>query len=295
MRKTITRRGFLAGTAASTALLACRAAQKAPIVQTRVPLVTHGVQVGDVGGGSAIVWARCNEPARMIVEVSASAAYRDPRAFAAPVVGPDTDHAGAVTIEGLEPGQTMSYRVKFEREADRGASAWTTGTFATPRADKVRFVWTGDTCGQGFGRNPEFGGLRGYQTMREAQPAFFLHSGDLFYADNPILAVWLTADVHYAAHHAFDPARATSADFTPFHEFVAGPIHAGTFGPNALDPTFGPELKFQWAPPTGTGNLAPWDGIQSFGAVDVTDKALRIAIIGIDGRERYAVDLPSFN
>jgi alkaline phosphatase D len=497
---TITRRGFLAGTAAQAALLACR---RTPIVKTSVPAITHGVQVGDVGAGNAIVWARSSEPARMIVEVSASASYRNPRTFTGPVVGPDTDHAGAVAIAGLEPGQTIAYRVKFEREAARGASAWTTGTFATPNADKVRFVWTGDTCGQGYGRNPDWGGLRGYAAMRAVQPAFFLHSGDLFYADNPILSehetlggriwknitnervarvaqelddfrarlaynleddhvralaaevpiiaqwddhetrnnwwhgqtltderytrerdatklaamalravrewmpingpsvhrvihygplldvivvdlrtwrtpndanlgdgamlgatqadwlvdklatskarwkivacdqpialvigdgpsdqmhegyangapgaplgrekelarvlaavkargvlnvVWLTADVHYAAHHAFDPTRATGADFTPFHEFVAGPIHAGTFGPNALDPTFGPALEFQWAPPMGTGNLAPWDGLQSFGVVDVTDAAMRVALVGIDGRERYSVEIPA--
>jgi alkaline phosphatase D len=80
--------------------------------------------------------------------------------------------------------------------------------------------------------------------------------------------------------------------FDPFWEFVAGPIHAGTFGPNALDPTFGPEVKFQWAPPPGQINLAPWDGIQSFGTIDVTSDALAVAIVGIDGRERYRVELP---
>ena len=104
--------------------------------------------------------------------------------------------------------------------------------------------------------------------------------------------VWLTADVHYAAAHYFDPARAIGTKLAPFWEFVAGPIHAGTFGPNALDPTFGPELKFQWAPPPGTGNLAPWDGLQSFGTVDVTTDALHVALVGIDGKPRFAVDLP---
>ncbi|MGH2899240.1 MAG: alkaline phosphatase D family protein, partial [Solirubrobacteraceae bacterium] len=104
--------------------------------------------------------------------------------------------------------------------------------------------------------------------------------------------VWLTADVHYAAAHHYDPARATGAEFDPFWEFVAGPIHAGTFGPNALDPTFGPEVKFQWAPEHGKINLAPWDGIQSFGTIDVATDALTVAIRGIDGRERYRVELP---
>jgi alkaline phosphatase D len=103
--------------------------------------------------------------------------------------------------------------------------------------------------------------------------------------------VWITADVHYAAAHRFNPQRANSM-FEPFWEFVAGPIHAGTFGPNALDPTLGPELVFQWAPSPGTGNLAPWDGLQSFGSIDVTREALSVALCGIDGRERYRVELP---
>src|SRR5262245_60239603 len=38
--------------------------------------------------------------------------------------------------------------------------------------------------------------------------------------------VWMTADVHDAAAHSFDPARARFADFQPFWEFVTGPLHA---------------------------------------------------------------------
>ena len=40
-------------------------------------------------------------------------------------------------------------------------------------------------------------------------------------------------------------------------------------------------------------NLAPWDGLQSFGAIDVTRDALTVAILGIDGQTRYRVELPS--
>ena len=68
--------------------------------------------------------------------------------------------------------------------------------------------------------------------------------------------VWLTADVHYTAAHHYDPSRARFQDFDPFWEFVAGPLHAGSFGPNALDPTFGPEVRFVKAPPPGQGNRA---------------------------------------
>lgn len=56
--------------------------------------------------------------------------------------------------------------------------------------------------------------------------------------------VWLTADVHYCAAHHYSPDRAAFTDFDPFWEFVAGPIAAGSFGPNAMDGTFGPEVVF---------------------------------------------------
>ena len=54
--------------------------------------------------------------------------------------------------------------------------------------------------------------------------------------------VWLTADVHYTAAHRYDPNRAQFQEFAPFWEFVSGPLNAGTFGPNELDATFGPEV-----------------------------------------------------
>jgi alkaline phosphatase D len=100
--------------------------------------------------------------------------------------------------------------------------------------------------------------------------------------------VWLTADVHYAAAHYYDPKRAAIPDsFLPFWEFVAGPLHSGSFGPNALDGTFGPEVKFQFAPPTGSKlPLAPSDGKQSFGTVRVSarSKQLTVDLRGLDGR-----------
>jgi alkaline phosphatase D len=80
--------------------------------------------------------------------------------------------------------------------------------------------------------------------------------------------VWITADVHYTAAHYYDPNAAQFQDFEPFWEFVSGPLHAGTFGPNKLDKTFGPQLKFIKAPPAdGPQNLPPSAGYQFFGHV----------------------------
>ena len=47
-------------------------------------------------------------------------------------------------------------------------------------------------------------------------------------------------------------------------------MHAGTFGPNDLDNTFGPELKFVKAPTVEQGvNLPPSMGLQFFGIVEI--------------------------
>jgi alkaline phosphatase D len=490
----LTRRGFLAGGGAAVA-----AACTHRLVPTSRPAITHGLQVGDVATGRALVWARCDEPARLVIEWDTTERFANPRRVRGPVVTPDGDRAATVAIDGLPGGQTIAVRARFEREAERGTSAWAAARFRTPRTERVRIAWTGDTCGQGYGRNPEWGGLRGYAALRRAEPDVFVHSGDLIYADNPILAsktiggrvwknvtnervarvaqtlddfrarfeynleddhvralaaevpiiaqwddhethnnwwpgqrldddrytierdasklaafarramiewtpvpvgpvqrvihhgplvdiivvdcrsfrspnpvgggaaamfgveqarwlaaalidsrarwkvvacdqplglvipdgphderregfadgdreahgreqelagvlaaiqargvknvVWVTADVHYTAAHHYDPARAAITAFDPFWEFVAGPIHAGTFGPNPLDPTFGPEARFVWAPPS-PGELAPWDELQSFGTLEVTADAIAVSLVGIDGTVRHRVEIP---
>ena len=106
--------------------------------------------------------------------------------------------------------------------------------------------------------------------------------------------VWLTADVHYVAAHYYDPSRAAFQDFNPFWEFVSGPLHAGTFGPNQLDMTFGPELKFVKAPTAEQGaNLPPSMGLQFFGVVDIDGdtEQMTVRLIDRDDNELYAVTL----
>jgi len=483
-------------------MLGCRLG---PALRSKQPQITHGVQSGDpqaaTGTAAALVWARCDEPARMLVEWDTTDRFDRPHRVTGSVVTPERDGCGVVELAGLPVGQTIAYRVRFEREAARGRSGWAAGRLRTPRSDRVRIAWTGDTCGQGFGRNAEWGGLRGFDAIRRVDADVFVNSGDLIYADNPIEAelklpdgrtwrnvtdervarvaqelddfrarfaynlgddhlralaaelpviaqwddhethnnwfpgqqldddrytqlrdasklaamarramfewvpvpagpvhrvihygplidvfvldcrsfrsanspnlgddvmlgapqvdwllaelarstarwkiiacdqpigvviddgdnqegfanadagpprgrerelarllmrmmdtpaashnaIWITADVHYTAAHHFDPARARAAAFDPFWEFVVGPIHAGNFGPNPIDLTLGPEVRFQWAPPPGEENLSPWEGMQSFGTIDATPDALAIALRDIDGGVRYRVEIP---
>jgi alkaline phosphatase D len=106
--------------------------------------------------------------------------------------------------------------------------------------------------------------------------------------------VWITTDVHYCAAHYYDPAKAQFTDFTPFWEFIAGPLNAGTFGPGEMDNTFGPQVKFVGIPKDMKQNRSPKDGFQFFGAVRVEGKTgvMTVALRDINGKTLFSVDLP---
>ncbi|GAA2728648.1 alkaline phosphatase D family protein [Actinocorallia aurantiaca] len=103
--------------------------------------------------------------------------------------------------------------------------------------------------------------------------------------------VFLTADVHYTAAHYYDPAKAAFKDFAPFWEFVAGPFHAGTFGPNTLDGTFGPTLEFIKTGPRA--NASPAEGAQFFGEVEIDGrtKAFTVRLRDLNNKVVYAKTL----
>jgi alkaline phosphatase D len=107
--------------------------------------------------------------------------------------------------------------------------------------------------------------------------------------------VWITGDVHYCAAHHYHPTRAKFTEFNPFWEFVAGPLHAGTFGPNVLDPTFGPEAKFNGVPQGFKGNRPPSDGFQFFGTlkIDARTRAMTARLHNLAGEILYSVELPA--
>jgi alkaline phosphatase D len=106
--------------------------------------------------------------------------------------------------------------------------------------------------------------------------------------------LFLTADVHYCAALHYDPSRARFAGFDPFWEFVAGPLHAGTFGPNALDATFGPAARFVGIPSGLKPNRPPSEGFQFFGTVRVSarDRVATVTLRDIAGRTLHTVELP---
>jgi alkaline phosphatase D len=463
------------------------------------PLVTHGVQSGDVGVDGGVVWSRADRPSQMMVEVATTESFANARALPPIAALPESDFTAKMLLENLPGGQDIFYRVRFRDLSHPDvASEPVVGRFRTAPADRrdVSFVWGGDVAGQGWGINPDDGGMVTYAAMHKHRPDFLIHSGDTIYADGiikeevklpdgktwknitipekakvaetldeyraahkynfldnnvrafnadvPIFVqwddhevtnnwsiskqlpdtykvrdisllaarasrafhemypmresivepgrvyrtlnygphldvfmldersyrggngpnqqttygpdayfigpdqlawlkrallnsratwkviasdmplslivwddatnkkgseafaqgdgpprgreleiadilrfiktsgvtntVWLTADVHYTAAHYYSPEKAQFQEFDPFWEFVSGPFHAGTFGPNELDNTFGPEVKFVKAPPPGKENLAPSEGYQFFGHVQIEGKTGRMTV-----------------
>ncbi len=466
----------------------------------------------------SIVWARSDKPARMVVEWDTTDRFSNPRKITGPYALDSTDYTARVDLTGLPLGQQIFTRVAMEDlSTGRARGEWLTAQFRTPALDArrgPRFVWGGDTAGQNFGINLEFGGMRIYEQMRLRDPDFFVHCGDTIYADGPMTptvnveggrvwnnliaegvqkvaetqdefrgryrynlrdanirkfalqvpqlwqwddhevtnnwsdskdltgdtryteksvplltaratkafleyaplrpntadeservyrklsygpllevfmidmrsyrgpnttndqptespetaflgqeqidwlvqnlkasrstwkvisadmplglaigdgkdasgrdrfegpanvngpargreleiarlltaikrerirnVVWITADVHYCAAHYYDPAKAQYGDFNPFWEFVAGPLNAGSFGPNVLDNTFGPQLVFQKAPPAA--NTSPLSGFQFFGEmrVDPRGRELMVSFVDINGATVFSRSL----
>ena len=504
----LTRRRFLTTAASSAAITAVGGIAKPYLSRAADrPLITHGIQSGDVSVDSGVVWARADRPARMLVEVATTDSFKNVRSSMFVDALPETDFTAKALVEGLPGGQDMFYRVRFQDHSFPGAlSEPQVGRFRTAPTERrsISFVWSGDTGAWGI--DEARGGMRTYSTMLQCRPDFFIHSGDHIYADCPFPAerklpngeiwknfvseekskvaqtladfrgnykynltdrnlrafnaevpmfaqwddhevtndwcpnvalgwdgyadksvlklsargcrafhefmpmretlaeagriyrkvpygplldvfmldmrtykdpngtdvyadqtigmlgsaqrawlkrelaasratwkviandlplglvvpdapgtfegvsqgdngkplgrelefaeilrfahhraiggiVFLTADVHYTSAHHYDPARAAIGDFTPFWEFVSGPLNAGAFGPNALDTTFGPQTVFAAAPPAA--NTSPADGFQFFGhvAIDGHSEVMTVTLYDLDGKSLFSTQL----
>ena len=492
MRSAINRRHFIAEFSALTASAYAATSKILPgcgsLVSSDIelPNITHGIASGDVSFNRATVWSRADRPSRMLVEVATDEQFKNARRITGAEVLAHHDFAGKVQLSNLPKADLLFYRVQFQDlDNPKRKGAPLVGTFkpANRKPTDIRFAWSGDTAGQGFGIDESRGGMQTYAAIQKLQPDFFVHSGDVCYADNPfssevklddgsvwrnvvtegtskvaetldefranfrynlldknlrslnaavpVFAQWddhetvnnwypgeqladddrysvksaallaarakqaffeylpirtssvgqiyrkiargpmldlffldlrsfrgknsdndqtkrspataylgngqlqwlkhqlrtskakwkficsdmpiglivgdgdkfencsngdgsaagreleiaellrfikakgiknvvfITADVHYAASHYYDPEKAVFQDFNPFWEFVSGPLHAGTFGPNQLDNTFGPQVKFNSVDQTVKPNRPPSEGLQFFGMVDI--------------------------
>jgi alkaline phosphatase D len=192
------RRGFVTGGLVIGATLArprlSRAQGAAPAIVTSDatrPQVPHGAMSGDVVADRAIVWSRTDRPARMQVEWSTTDSFANAAQIRGPHALETSDFTARLDLHGLPPGQEIFYRVTFLDLADlRTASVPVVGRFRTAPASRrdLTVLWSGDTAGQGYGINREWGGMKIYETMRRSNADLFIHSGDTIYADGPIQA-----------------------------------------------------------------------------------------------------------
>ena len=103
------------------------------------PLITHGVQSGDVGADGGVVWARADRPSQMMVEVATTESFADARALPPIAALPESDFTAKMLLENLPGGQDIFYRVKFRDLSHTDIeSEPVVGRFRTAPAEQAR-------------------------------------------------------------------------------------------------------------------------------------------------------------
>jgi len=161
------------------------------------------------------------------------------------------------------------------------AVAASRATWKVIASDMSTCLVVGDKVGDDFDQEA-FGRTNGPPAGRELELARIFSTWKARAVKN---VIFLTADVHYAAAHRLTPERAVFKDMIPYWEFVAGPLHAGQFGLNPFDDTFGPELG--WANVVRGQTGQPSDlATQSFGTVHVDGSTGVLTVTLVDGAGR---------
>src|SRR4029079_13383458 len=92
----LSRRGFLAGAGAIGALAMpylSRAADR--------PVVTSGVQSGDIGADGGVVWPRSAAPSQLLVDVATTESFANARTLPPIAALPESDFTAKMLLENL--------------------------------------------------------------------------------------------------------------------------------------------------------------------------------------------------
>src|SRR5262245_60492837 len=180
----LSRRNFVASASAAGLVAASGLALPYYSRANQRPAFTHGVQSGDVDTASGMVWARADRPASVTFEVATTESFANATTLPPLAALPESDFAVKRLLTDLAADQDVFYRMTLADLSDVNAvSEPIVGRFRTAPAGKrnIRFTWSGDTAGQGWGIDDK--GMVTYATMAKHTPDFFLHSGDTIYAD----------------------------------------------------------------------------------------------------------------
>ncbi len=232
------RREFLKVAAAAACLPPVRSFQQAPAIVAAPnarPTASFGVSAGDVGAGRAVIWTRADRAARMFVEFATTESFANPRRVRGPALIETSDFTGRTVLTDLPAGQKIFYRVLLQDLGD--LKTWSEpvgGSFGTPSSTPrdLTIAWSADTVGQGWGIDPEWGGLRVYETMRRTAPDVFINVGDTIYADQPLQAE-VTLDDGKVWKNVVTPAKSKVAqtvdDFRGCYQYNLGDTNMRRF------------------------------------------------------------------
>jgi alkaline phosphatase D len=244
-----------------------------------VPMVTHGVIVGDVTASSALLWARADREATLNVVLSGGRHGRIARAQARA----DDDFTARIPLERLAPGTRYRYRAWFSLGSP-GSSHGTPveGSFRTApgrhAAAPLRLAFGGDLNGQNVCRD-SVEGMPIMETVRARRPDIFVGLGDIIYADNACAATGLYGNAQVPGD--FGPAadlaayrahwRYSRAD-GGFQRLLEGTDYVGVWDDHEVVNDFGPLTDTRATPPYTPGvHLMPI-GLQAF--LDFTPVAI---------------------
>jgi len=156
----------------------------------RIVAPTHGVITGEVTDKSAIVWTRCEPPAKAFLGLWAYSDSQKRRAqrFQQQAA---VQHDGTVQfrVENLSPATRYHAWVECSgsRPIQTGSAKGVLAEFRTapsPEATQaLRFVYGGDVGGGNYCRDINEG-YPSFKTLKQFNPNFFLALGDMIYADN---------------------------------------------------------------------------------------------------------------
>ena len=101
------------------------------------PILTSGVQSGDIGADGGVVWARADRPSQMLVDVATTESFANARTLPPIAALPESDFTAKMLLENLPAGQEIFYRVRFRDLAHIGIeSEPVVGRFRTAPADR---------------------------------------------------------------------------------------------------------------------------------------------------------------